>query len=43
MALVLMIGSSAVLGAKPVLKVGTSADFPPFEFQDEKNRGLLRI
>jgi polar amino acid transport system substrate-binding protein len=41
MALVLMIGSSAVLGAKPVLKVGTSADFPPFEFQDEKTGAYL--
>jgi ABC-type amino acid transport substrate-binding protein len=27
--------------AKPVLKVGTSADFPPFEFQDEKTGAYL--
>jgi len=27
--------------AKPVLKVGTSADFPPFEFQDEKTGEYL--
>jgi polar amino acid transport system substrate-binding protein len=41
MALVLIIGSTAVIGAKPVLKVGTSADFPPFEFQDEKTGAYL--
>jgi polar amino acid transport system substrate-binding protein len=41
MALVLIIGSTAVMGAKPVLKVGTSADFPPFEFQDEKTGAYL--
>lgn len=41
MALVLIIGSTTVLGAKPVLKVGTSADFPPFEFQDEKTGAYL--
>ena len=39
--LVLTIGSTAVMGAKPVLKVGTSADFPPFEFQDEKTGAYL--
>jgi ABC-type amino acid transport substrate-binding protein len=41
MALILAIGSTAVMGAKPVLKVGTSADFPPFEFQDEKTGAYL--
>ena len=41
MVLVLIIGSTAVIGAKPVLKVGTSADFPPFEFQDEKTGAYL--
>jgi polar amino acid transport system substrate-binding protein len=41
MVLVLIIGSTAVMGAKPVLKVGTSADFPPFEFQDEKTGAYL--
>lgn len=41
MALVLIIGSTAVIGAKPVLKVGTSADFPPFEYQDEKTGAYL--
>lgn len=41
MALVLIIGSTTVMGAKPVLKVGTSADFPPFEFQDEKTGAYL--
>ena len=40
-ALVLIIGSTTVMGAKPVLKVGTSADFPPFEFQDEKTGAYL--
>lgn len=41
MVLVLIIGSTAVIGAKPVLKVGTSADFPPFEYQDEKTGAYL--
>jgi ABC-type amino acid transport substrate-binding protein len=41
MALVLIIGSTTVIGAKPILKVGTSADFPPFEFQDEKTGAYL--
>ncbi|MEA4883388.1 MAG: basic amino acid ABC transporter substrate-binding protein [Clostridia bacterium] len=39
-AVALLLGGLAMpaLGAaKPVLKVGTSADFPPFEFQDEKS------
>jgi polar amino acid transport system substrate-binding protein len=40
-ALVLIIGSAVAIGAKPVLKVGTSADFPPFEFQDEKTGAYL--
>ena len=39
--LILIIGSSVVFGAKPILKVGTSADFPPFEFQDEKTGEYL--
>jgi len=41
MAILLIVGSSAVVGAKPVLRVGTSADFPPFEFQDEKTGEYL--
>ena len=41
MALTLVIGTTAAVGAKPVLKVGTSADFPPFEFQDEKTGAYL--
>lgn len=41
MTLILMIGSIGVVSAKPVLKVGTSADFPPFEFQDEKTGAYL--
>ncbi len=40
MALVLVLGATAAM-AKPVLKVGTSADFPPFEFQDEKTGEYL--
>jgi len=39
--LVFMIGASTIVGAKPLLKVGTSADFPPFEFQDEKTGAYL--
>ncbi|NLS45624.1 MAG: basic amino acid ABC transporter substrate-binding protein [Firmicutes bacterium] len=39
--LILMVSASTVLSAKPVLKVGTSADFPPFEFQDEKTGAYL--
>jgi len=41
MALTLVIGTTAAVGAKPILKVGTSADFPPFEFQDEKTGAYL--
>ena len=41
MALTLVIGTTAAIGAKPVLKVGTSADFPPFEYQDEKTGAYL--
>ena len=41
MTLILSIGSTAIVGAKQVLKVGTSADFPPFEFQDEKTGAYL--
>ncbi len=40
-ALVLVIGTTAAVGAKPVLRVGTSADFPPFEYQDEKTGAYL--
>lgn len=40
-ALILMVGANAFVGAKPVLKVATSADFPPFEFQDEKTGAYL--
>jgi len=41
MALTLVIGTTAAVGAKPIPKVGTSADFPPFEFQDEKTGAYL--
>lgn len=40
MALILVLGATTAM-AKPVLKVGTSADFPPFEFQDEKTGEYL--
>ncbi|MCR4426082.1 MAG: basic amino acid ABC transporter substrate-binding protein [Firmicutes bacterium] len=32
----LMLGATALGAAKPVLRVGTDATYPPFEFQDEK-------
>jgi polar amino acid transport system substrate-binding protein len=38
--LILALGANAVM-AQQVLKVGTSADFPPFEFQDEKTGEYL--
>ncbi|HOB42149.1 MAG TPA: basic amino acid ABC transporter substrate-binding protein [Bacillota bacterium] len=38
---VVAFAAPGVGAAKPVLKVGTSADFPPFEFQDEKTGAYL--
>lgn len=37
---ILVVGG-ATAAPKPVLKVGTSADFPPFEFQDAKTGAYL--